>query len=101
MPLPRSLIVRLPNLKMIGITQSNSLLVAAVQNRRIVAALDVFDDELLPMNHPLCTSPNMVLTPHLGFDVEETWVNFYPQSVENVLAFLDDKPIRIVDLSEN
>jgi phosphoglycerate dehydrogenase-like enzyme len=69
----------------------------ALHAHRIVAALDVFDREPLPPNHPLRTAPNTVLTPHLGYGVRETWEQFYPQSVENVLAFLDGKPIRVVN----
>lgn len=69
-------------------------LVAALRENRIRAALDVFDDEPLPENHPLRSLSNTVLTPHLGFAVEEAWLTFYPQTVENVLAFLDGRPIR-------
>jgi hypothetical protein len=38
------------------------------------------------------------LTPHLGFGVAEIWRQFYPQSVENALAFLSGKPVRVVNL---
>jgi phosphoglycerate dehydrogenase-like enzyme len=69
-------------------------LLEAVQSRRIIAALDVFDREPLPENHPLRTSPNTVLTPHLAYGVRETWTEFYQQSMENALAFLEGKPMR-------
>ena len=72
-------------------------LLVAVQAGRIVAALDVFDREPLPPDHPLRTAPNTVLTPHLGYGVAETWAQFYPQSVENALAFLDGKPVRVLN----
>lgn len=72
-------------------------LIEAVQARRIVAALDVFDREPLPANHPLRSAPNAVMTPHLGYGVKETWDSFYPQSVENALAFLDGKPVRVTN----
>jgi phosphoglycerate dehydrogenase-like enzyme len=72
-------------------------LIEAVQARRIVAALDVFDREPLPANHPLRSAANVVMTPHLGYGVQETWVGFYPQSVENALAFLDGKPVRVTN----
>jgi len=72
-------------------------LVQAVQARRIIAALDVYDREPLPADHPLRTAPNTVLTPHLGYGVRETWGEFYPQSVENALAFLDGKPVRVLN----
>ena len=72
-------------------------LIDAVTARTIVAALDVFDREPLPPNHPLRTAPNTVMTPHLGYGVQETWEGFYPQSVENALAFLDGKPVRVTN----
>jgi phosphoglycerate dehydrogenase-like enzyme len=72
-------------------------LIEAVQARRIVAALDVYDAEPLPANHPLRRAPNTVLTPHLGYGVREKWAEFYPQSLENALAFLDGRPIRVMN----
>ena len=72
-------------------------LVAAVQAGRIIAALDVYDKEPLPQDHPLRASDHTVLTPHLGYGVDETWRQFYPQSVENAEAFLDGTPIRVVN----
>lgn len=72
-------------------------LLDVLQARRIVAALDVFDREPLPPGHPLRTAPNTVMTPHLGYGVQDTWLQFYPQSMENALAFLDGKPVRVVN----
>ena len=72
-------------------------LIEAVREGRIIAALDVYDREPLPADHPLRRAPNAVLTPHLGYGVRETWETFYPQSLENVLAFLDGNPIRVVN----
>lgn len=72
-------------------------LVAAVQAGRIIAALDVYDREPLPQHHPLRASDHTVLTPHLGYGIDETWRQFYPQSVENAEAFLDGAPIRVVN----
>jgi len=70
-------------------------LLAAVRAGRIIAALDVFDREPLPAGHPLRSASNTVMTPHLGYCVQETWEQFYPQSIENALAFLDGKPVRV------
>ena len=41
-------------------------LLAALHAGKIVAALDVFDREPLPADHPLRSAPNTVLSPHLG-----------------------------------
>lgn len=71
-------------------------LVAAVTEGRIVAALDVFEREPLPAGHPLAVSPNTVLTPHLGYSSLEVYRVFYAQGVENALAFLDGRPIRVL-----
>jgi phosphoglycerate dehydrogenase-like enzyme len=72
-------------------------LLEAVQARRIIAALDVYDREPLSSNHPLRSAPNTILTPHLGYGVGETWTAFYRQSVENALAFLDGQPVRVTN----
>ena len=72
-------------------------LIAALRDGRIRAGLDTYDREPLPADHPLRTVPNTVLTPHLGYGVAETWAEFYPQSVENALAFLDGKPVRVTN----
>jgi phosphoglycerate dehydrogenase-like enzyme len=72
-------------------------LIDAVQSGRIIAALDVFHREPLPANHPLARAGNAVLTPHLGYSAVEVYAEYYQQTVENVLAFLDGKPIRVLD----
>ncbi|WP_419728424.1 D-2-hydroxyacid dehydrogenase family protein [Lichenicola sp.] len=71
-------------------------LVEAVREGRITAALDVFDQEPLPSDHPLRTARNTVLTPHLGYGVAETWAAFYGDSVANATEFLDGRPVRVV-----
>jgi len=72
-------------------------LIAALRDGRIFAGIDVFGREPLPADDPLRQTPNTVLTPHLGYVVVETMRPFYSQSVENALAFLDGKPIRVVN----
>ncbi len=69
----------------------------ALHEGRIIAALDVYDREPLPADHPLRKAPNTVLSPHLGYCVQETWDGFYPQMIENALAFMDGKPVRVTN----
>lgn len=68
----------------------------ALRQGHIRAGLDVFTDEPLGAEDPWRTMPNTVLTPHIGYGVAETWADFYPQSVENALAFLDGAPVRVM-----
>jgi D-3-phosphoglycerate dehydrogenase len=69
-------------------------LIEAVKAQRVVAALDVFDQEPLSSDHPLASLRNAVLTPHLGYSTREVFAGFYSQLVENTLAYLDGNPIR-------
>jgi phosphoglycerate dehydrogenase-like enzyme len=72
-------------------------LIAALQARRIIAALDVFPEEPLPAGHRLLACPNTVLTPHLGYCTREVYTQFYGDSIANVLAFLDGAPVRMLN----
>ena len=72
-------------------------MLAALQQNRIVAALDVYDKEPLPEDHPLRRLSNTILVPHLGYGVKETWDGFYPQMIENALAFMDGRPVRVTN----
>ena len=74
-------------------------LIAAVESGRLIAGLDVFHREPLPADHPLTRARNAVLTPHYGYGVTEVFAEYYQQSVENALAYLDGKPIRVLQLS--
>lgn len=72
-------------------------LLDALTNRRIAGAgLDVFWHEPLAANHPIRALANVVLTPHLGYVVEESLRAFYEDTAENVAAWLAGAPIRKV-----
>ena len=70
-------------------------LIAAVRQGTIAGAgLDVYDEEPLPLDHPLRHLPNTVITPHLGYVTEEGYRIFYGQALEDVKAWLAGKPVR-------
>lgn len=65
-------------------------LVAALRDGRIRgAALDVFQTEPLPVNHPLRWFENVVLSPHMGYVSAESYDQFFRLAIENVVAYLD------------
>ena len=69
----------------------------ALEEGRIRAALDVYDREPLPADHPLRAMKNVTLAPHLGYVNDETYRVFHRDSVENVEAWLAGKPIRVMN----
>ena len=60
------------------------------------AGLDVFDQEPLPLDHSLRRLENTVLTPHIGYVTTETYKVFFDHAVEDIQAFLNGKPVRVV-----
>lgn len=71
---------------------------AALHDGRIAGAgVDVFDREPLPADHPWRSTPRTVLTPHLGYVTEETYETFYPETAEDIRAFLDGEPVRVIN----
>ena len=74
-----------------------SALIGALNRGAIAGAgLDVFDIEPLPLDHPLRSLPNTVLTPHMGYVTSETYRVFYGDAVENIRAFLAGNPVRVI-----
>jgi phosphoglycerate dehydrogenase-like enzyme len=72
-------------------------LIAALEQEQIAgAALDVYDREPLPVDHPLRRSPNLLLTPHIGYVTRETYRVFYGDTVDLVQAFLDGRPRNVL-----
>ena len=72
-------------------------LVAALRNGTIAgAALDVYDIEPLPAGHPLLSTPRTILSPHVGFVSRPAYELCYGDAVEDVSAWLDGRPVRVL-----
>ena len=70
---------------------------AALKGKKIAgAAIDTYDVEPLAPDHPFRKLDNIVITPHLGYVTDENYHRFYGQMVENIRAWLDGKPIRVI-----
>ncbi|MEA2905847.1 MAG: hypothetical protein QOI12_3234 [Alphaproteobacteria bacterium] len=73
-------------------------LIEALRNKTIAGAgLDVYDIEPLPLDHALRRLDNVVLSPHLGYVTQENFRGSYSGVVEDIRAFLDGKPIRLLE----
>jgi phosphoglycerate dehydrogenase-like enzyme len=79
------------------IVDTDSLLEALERGTIAGAGLDVYDTEPLPADHPLRSAPCTILTPHLGYVTEDTYAVFFGDAVEDVLAYLDGAPLRVLD----
>ena len=74
-----------------------ALIAALTARPDLTAALDVFDVEPLPLDHPFRRLPNVVATPHLGYVTRETYAAWHRDAVEALAAFLDGAPVRVLD----
>jgi D-3-phosphoglycerate dehydrogenase len=74
-----------------------ALLAALRANKIAGAGLDVFDVEPLPLDHPFRKMDNVVLTPHLGYVATQNYRAYFGGVVDDIRAFLDGKPVRVLD----
>ena len=72
-------------------------LLAALRGRRVRgAALDVYDEEPLPRDHPLRSEPHTLLSPHIGYGCDESYREYYAQIVDDIDAWLRGEPVRLL-----
>jgi len=82
-----------------GAIVDEKALIKAVKNKWIFGAgLDVFEEEPIVENHPLCKFPNVILTPHVAWGSKEATKKLVDVAINNVEAFLKGKPKNIVNL---
>ena len=75
-------------------------LILAIKNKEIAgAAIDVFDEEPPPLDHPLIRESfhNLIITPHIAWAAVEARQRALECIAENIDAFLKDKPINVVN----
>jgi phosphoglycerate dehydrogenase-like enzyme len=69
---------------------AEAALIAALNARQIAgAAIDVYDTEPLPPDHPYRKLPHLIATPHIGYVSRALYERFYRDSASNILAWLD------------
>ena len=73
-----------------GLIVAEADLILALENGRIAgAAIDVFDQEPLPVDHPFRSLPTLLATPHIGYVSRGLYARFYQDTVDNIRHWLD------------
>ena len=60
------------------------------------AAIDVFDQEPLPLDHRFRALPNLLATPHTGYVSRGLYGRFYQDTVANIRRWLDGQAAEAV-----
>ncbi|WP_339436407.1 D-2-hydroxyacid dehydrogenase family protein [Pseudomonas sp. EL_65y_Pfl1_R32] len=72
-------------------------LVHALETGRLAgAALDVYAEEPLPVEHPFRRLANVLATPHVGYVSQQNYRQFYSQMIEDIHAWTNGLPIRVL-----
>jgi phosphoglycerate dehydrogenase-like enzyme len=67
-------------------------LIKALRSHAIAgAAIDVFDQEPLPLQHPLRNMDNVLATPHIGYVTDSLYRTFYGDVVKSITTWLDEQ----------
>lgn len=74
-----------------GIVDEAALYRALKENRIAGAALDVFEQEPIPADHPLLTLDNVIFSPHMAGSTFEGLDAIVGMAVQNVCSMLDGK----------
>jgi phosphoglycerate dehydrogenase-like enzyme len=67
------------------------------QGRIAGAALDVHEDEPAPMNYPFAGLPNVLVTPHIGYNSREAGANMLRIAYATLEAFLRGEKLHVVN----
>jgi phosphoglycerate dehydrogenase-like enzyme len=84
---------RLVNTSRGPVVVEKALLNALAERRIAGAAIDVYDVEPLPKDHPYRSANNLLATPHIGYVTRGLYERFYRDSVSNIAAWLDQMEI--------
>lgn len=72
-------------------------MLSMLRERRIAGiGLDVYKTEPLPKDHELRAMDNVALSPHMGYVDDDTYDSWWPQTIENIAAFMEGNPIRLL-----
>ncbi|WP_298824068.1 D-glycerate dehydrogenase [uncultured Planococcus sp.] len=77
-----------------GIVDEMALYEALKENKIWGAGLDVFEQEPVPLDHPLLTLPNVTVLPHIGSATVQTRLEMMALNAEAIKACLENKSVK-------
>src|SRR5919204_1593150 len=77
-----------------GAVVDTEALISAMRNGRLRAALDVTDPEPLPDNHPLWSTPGVLITPHVAGSVRKFMDRAWRLIADQVRRYEAGEPLR-------
>ncbi|HZT52527.1 MAG TPA: D-2-hydroxyacid dehydrogenase family protein [Stellaceae bacterium] len=91
---PTALLVNTARAELI---QPGALLAALRAGRPGHAALDVYEDEPVPRDHPLLALPNVLCLPHLGWAEWDNFELYFREAFEQIAAYAAHRPLRLAN----
>ncbi|GAA4637950.1 D-2-hydroxyacid dehydrogenase [Actinoallomurus vinaceus] len=76
-----------------GVAPDADVLAALESGRLAGAALDVFEDEPLPADHPFRRHENVLLSPHAAGSTRQSQLNIITAVIDNIRAAVDGRPV--------
>jgi D-3-phosphoglycerate dehydrogenase len=76
------------------VVETDALVDALAAGRLAAAGLDVFEEEPLPLDHPLLALPNVLATPHFAWHSRESRPKRYLMAVEEALRAARGEPLQ-------
>ena len=72
---------------------NSEALIEKLENKEILAGLDVFDPEPLPKDSPIRTFPNAIISPHIGWCAQGAFPRYFDMMLEEFERFFQGKPL--------
>ena len=84
-----------------GLIAEQDLADALTSGKVSAAGLDVVTAEPIRSDNPLLHAPNCILTPHISWAARECRQRILDATAENIRAFLDGRPVHVVNGGKN